>query len=93
MTKVKRGIRRLYDEQRDVLWQVSDVPTGCILLAGVGAPAGYLDCDGSAVDRGTYADLFEAIGTTFGSGNGTTTFNVPNLADYATGVGFVIKAF
>jgi microcystin-dependent protein len=42
-------------------------------------PAGFLLCDGSAVSRTTYADLFAAIGTLWGAGNGTTTFNVPNL--------------
>ena len=42
------------------------------------APAGWLMCDGSAVSRTTYADLFAAIGTTFGTGNGSTTFNVPD---------------
>ncbi len=39
---------------------------------------GWLLCDGQEVSRTDYADLFEIIGTTFGSGNGTTTFNVPN---------------
>jgi len=43
------------------------------------APGGYLACDGSAVSRTTYADLFSAIGTTFGSGDGSTTFNVPDI--------------
>ena len=43
------------------------------------APTGWLLCDGSAVSRTTYADLFAAIGTTYGAGNGTTTFNVPNI--------------
>lgn len=42
-------------------------------------PEGYLACDGSAVSRETYADLFAKIGTTFGTGNGSTTFNVPDL--------------
>jgi len=37
-------------------------------------------CDGTAVSRTTFADLFAVIGTTFGVGNGSTTFNVPNLA-------------
>lgn len=41
------------------------------------AQTGWLICDGSAVSRTTYADLFAAIGTTFGPGNGTTTFNLP----------------
>jgi microcystin-dependent protein len=36
-------------------------------------------CDGSAVSRSTYSDLFDAIGTTYGAGNGSTTFNVPDL--------------
>lgn len=45
------------------------------------APTGYLLCDGSAVSRTTYADLFAIIGTTFGVGNGSTTFNLPNFND------------
>lgn len=43
------------------------------------APTGYLACDGAAVSRATYADLFEAIGTVHGVGDGATTFNVPDL--------------
>jgi phage-related tail fiber protein len=43
------------------------------------APAGWLKANGAAVSRTTYADLFAAIGTVFGNGNGTTTFNVPEL--------------
>lgn len=55
-------------------------PAGTIkLYAGASAPTGYLICDGTAVSRTTYADLFTAIGTTFGAGNGTTTFNVPDF--------------
>lgn len=46
------------------------------------APAGYLLCDGAAVSRTTYADLFAAIGTTFGSGDGIATFNVPDMRDW-----------
>lgn len=42
-------------------------------------PSGWLECDGSAVSRATYAALFTAIGTTFGSGDGSTTFNLPDL--------------
>jgi microcystin-dependent protein len=40
-------------------------------------PAGYLKCNGAAVSRSAYADLFAAIGTTYGAGDGSTTFNVP----------------
>ena len=43
------------------------------------APDNYLVCDGSAVSRITYADLFSVIGTTYGTGDGSTTFNLPNL--------------
>lgn len=43
------------------------------------APTGWLKCNGAAVSRTTYADLFAAIGTTFGVGDGSTTFNVPDL--------------
>lgn len=46
--------------------------------AGSAAPSGWLMCDGSAVSRTTYAALFAAIGTAFGAGDGTTTFNLPD---------------
>ena len=46
--------------------------------AGGTAPDGWLLCDGSAVSRTTYASLYAAIGTTHGSGDGSTTFNLPN---------------
>ena len=42
------------------------------------APTGYLNCDGTAVSRTTYASLFAVVSTTFGSGDGSTTFNLPN---------------
>ena len=55
--------------------------TGEIKMWGVAsAPSGYLICDGSAVSRTTYAALFAVYGTTFGAGNGTTTFNIPNFS-------------
>jgi len=55
-------------------------PSGFIIaFGGTTAPTGYLSCDGAAVSRSTYADLFAAIGTTWGVGNGTTTFNLPDL--------------
>ena len=56
------------------------VPTGSVFaMATSTVPSGYLECDGSAVSRTTYADLFATIGTTWGNGNGTSTFNLPNL--------------
>ena len=55
-------------------------PAGVVITyAGSTAPEGWLLCDGSAVSRDTYATLFDAIGTTYGVGDGSTTFNVPNL--------------
>ena len=56
-------------------------PAGVVLpFAGSVAPQGYLLCDGSAVDRTTYANLFAVIGTTYGSGDGSSTFNLPDLS-------------
>jgi microcystin-dependent protein len=56
------------------------MPTGSVTaFAGSTAPANFLLCDGSAVSRTTYAELFALISTTYGVGNGTTTFNLPNL--------------
>lgn len=61
---------------------VSTVPTGTILpFAGNTIPEGFLDCNGAAVSRTTYSGLFGVIGTTFGGGDGSTTFNLPNLSD------------
>lgn len=56
------------------------VPVGTIFdFGGTTAPSGWLGCDGSAVSRTTYARLFGVIGTTWGAGNGSTTFNLPNF--------------
>jgi microcystin-dependent protein len=58
------------------------VPTGGMLPFAAGAanlPGGFLLCDGSAVSRGTFPGLFSIIGTTWGAGDGSTTFNVPDL--------------
>ena len=46
------------------------------------APTGWLECNGSAVSRSGYANLFAAIGTTFGAGDGSTTFNLPDTRGY-----------
>jgi len=56
------------------------VPTGSIIATAVSAaPAGWLFCAGQAANRTTYAALFAAIGTTYGAGDGVTTFNLPDL--------------
>ena len=58
----------------------SGVPVGTIEYFAMSTPpAGYLKCDGSAIGRTTYPELYAAIGTTYGAGDGSTTFNLPNL--------------
>jgi len=59
---------------------VAGVPSGavfCIAVASV--PSGYLECNGAAVSRTTYAALFAVIGEQYGAGNGSSTFNIPDL--------------
>ena len=56
------------------------LPTGAILdFGGSEAPLGFLLCDGAAVSRTTYSNLFAVVGETYGQGDGTTTFNVPDF--------------
>jgi microcystin-dependent protein len=56
------------------------MPTATIIQnVSATVPSGFLYCDGQAVSRSTYARLFAFIGTAFGAGNGSTTFNVPNF--------------
>jgi microcystin-dependent protein len=57
----------------------ASVPVGTVIeSARATPPTGFLDCDGSAVSRTTYSALFSAIGTVFGVGDGSTTFNLPD---------------
>lgn len=66
-------------------WHVAEaapnvIPAGSMqMYGGASVPAGWLLCDGSAVSRTTYAKLFAAISTTFGAGDGSSTFNIPDL--------------
>lgn len=74
----------LLSETGATLGQVTlpTLPPGTVIAhAAASAPAGFLVCDGSAVSRAAYAALFSAIGTTWGVGDGSTTFNLPNLVD------------
>ena len=58
------------------------LPPGFVVFCGFETvPEGYLICDGSAISRTTYSELFTAIGTLFGSGDSSTTFNIPDLID------------
>ncbi len=72
----------------------ADNPIGSIIpYGGATAPSGYLLCDGSAISRTKYAELFAVIGTSFGAGDGSTTFNLPDLREATTkGVGLSGKS-
>lgn len=59
---------------------IQAAPAGKIThFAGATAPAGWLACNGATISRATYAALFAAIGTTYGAGDGATTFALPDL--------------
>ena len=59
---------------------VAGVPSGSVFCMAVATvPTGYLECNGAAVSRTTYAALFAIIGTNYGNGDGSSTFNVPDL--------------
>ncbi len=61
-------------------WQSTSLPTGSMVdFAGTVAPTGYLVCNGTAVSRTTYANLFAIVGTLWGPGDGSTTFNLPDF--------------
>ncbi|EEO26978.1 phage tail protein [Oxalobacter paraformigenes] len=68
------------DQLVEAINKRSGVPIGTVeYFAMATPPAGYLKADGAAVGRATYPDLFAAIGTTFGAGDGETTFNLPDM--------------
>jgi microcystin-dependent protein len=63
-------------------WAANAQPVGSMTMyAGASAPTGWLLCDGSAVSRTTYSGLYTAISTTWGIGNGSTTFNLPDMRE------------
>ena len=67
-------------------------PVGTIAaFGGTSAPSGWLVCDGSAISRTTYANLFDVIGTSYGSGDGSTTFNLPTQSVLPLGTKVVVK--
>lgn len=83
---VKASITEIEDMRVDqvnpvgIAQSVSSSPTGALTAyAGSEAPTGWLLCYGQAVSRATYAALYSVIGTTYGSGDGSTTFNIPDL--------------
>jgi len=71
-----------YDFDGANLTGIEGIPTGTIIPWSDGsAPSGFLECNGALVSRTTYADLFAIIGETYGAGDGSTTFAVPDLQD------------
>jgi microcystin-dependent protein len=71
-----------YDFDGANLTGIEGIPTATIVpWSDSSVPSGFLECNGAAVSRGTYADLFAIIGTTYGSGDGSTTFDLPDLQD------------
>ena len=71
-----------YDFDGANLTGIEGINTGIIVpWTDASVPSGFLECDGAAVSRTTYADLFAVIGTTYGAGDGSTTFDLPDLQD------------
>ena len=71
-----------YDFSGANLTGIQGVNTGIIVpWSDASIPTGFLECNGAAVSRTTYSDLFAVIGTDYGAGDGSTTFNLPDLAD------------
>src|SRR5690554_1315827 len=67
------------------------VPGAIALYAGKVPPTDWAICDGADLPRARYARLFEIIGTSFGAGDGETTFNLPNIPPPVEGVYYVIR--
>lgn len=74
------GLASQYNDLRQDVIDRAPIGSALMWFTGV-APTGYLFCEGQAVSRATYADLFALIGTTYGAGDGSTTFNLPDLRD------------
>ena len=71
-----------YDFDGANLTGIEGIPTATIVpWSSASVPAGFLECNGAAVSRSTYSALFAIVGTTYGAGDGSTTFNTPDLQD------------
>jgi microcystin-dependent protein len=71
-----------YDFDGANLTGIEGIPTATIVpWSDSSVPSGFLECNGQAVSRTTYAALFAIVGTTYGVGDGSSTFNVPDLQD------------
>jgi len=74
ITSMKTGVAEIVSDYNGT--NVGIIET----YSGTTIPEGYLLCDGRAISRTTYSKLFSVIGTTYGAGDGSTTFNLPNIA-------------
>lgn len=85
--ETNKSVWSLLDKINQVYEQITAsipaaIPTGSIEMFGAStAPTGWLICDGSAVSRTIYSTLFGIIGTTWGTGDGVTTFNLPDFRE------------
>jgi len=71
-----------YDFDGANLTGIEGIPTATIVpWTDSSIPSGFLECNGAAVSRSTYSALFAIVGTTYGAGDGASTFNVPDLQD------------
>tara|TARA_R110000796_G_scaffold141998_1_gene258451 strand:+ start:169 stop:747 length:579 start_codon:yes stop_codon:yes gene_type:complete len=71
-----------YDYSGANITSIEGIPTATIIpWTTASVPSGFLECNGAAVSRSTYAALFAIVGTTYGAGDGSSTFAVPNLQD------------
>ncbi len=71
-----------YDYDGANLTGIEGIPTATIIpWSDSSVPTGFLECNGSNVSRSTYSALFAIIGTTYGAGDGATTFGLPDLQD------------
>jgi len=71
-----------YDFSGANLTGIEGIPTATIVpWSSASVPSGFLECNGANVSRTTYADLFAIVGTTYGSGDGSSTFGLPDLQD------------
>jgi microcystin-dependent protein len=71
-----------YDFDGANLTGIEGIPTATIVpWSSSSVPSGFLECNGAAVSRSTYSALFAIVGTTYGAGDGASTFNLPDLQD------------
>ncbi len=88
----------LYDNLKNLIAGATlfaDTPLGVTSpFGGDVVPEGWILCQGQAISRTTYSDLFAVIGTKFGSGDGSTTFNLPDFqgSEPIIGINYIIKA-